>query len=376
MADAEPTIKYTVHAGKPVVEVGGAWTVFSLRGIAAEGREGAAGGGHGKAGTPRRCQRRGAAGHGGRPGDPRPRRRRPGLRDQDRRQGACRPFRGRAEEHVRGAARAARQLVRPLARGSRPQYGQSLPSGHQSLRLLRRDPLCLRRGLPGAAPLPRQRRGAPDVRGLDPGAGDRGRAVLPDRRGDRLPGRPAAQAVRRRDLHGGSGRHRHVPRAGRSAHRHHRGRPLGQRLHRPDRHHAGQPGSRCHAHDRAQPRRMAGHAAHRGPGDLHAAARLLGRHDGPAGRCRRLHLLSRFHLRAVLRAAARHGGALALLHRHDQGAGVRRRDRHDRLLRGASGPRQRRKRRPAHDRARWSKSIFCVIVLDAIFSIIFLLANV
>jgi phospholipid/cholesterol/gamma-HCH transport system permease protein len=33
MADAEPTIRYTVRAGKPVVEVGGAWTVFSLRGI-------------------------------------------------------------------------------------------------------------------------------------------------------------------------------------------------------------------------------------------------------------------------------------------------------------------------------------------------------
>lgn len=33
MADAEPTIRYTVRAGKPVVEVGGAWTVFNLRGI-------------------------------------------------------------------------------------------------------------------------------------------------------------------------------------------------------------------------------------------------------------------------------------------------------------------------------------------------------
>src|SRR5437762_734046 len=33
MADAEPTIRYTVDAGKPVVEVGGTWTVFSLRGI-------------------------------------------------------------------------------------------------------------------------------------------------------------------------------------------------------------------------------------------------------------------------------------------------------------------------------------------------------
>lgn len=33
MADAEPTIRYTVHAGRPIVEVAGAWTVFSLRGI-------------------------------------------------------------------------------------------------------------------------------------------------------------------------------------------------------------------------------------------------------------------------------------------------------------------------------------------------------
>jgi phospholipid/cholesterol/gamma-HCH transport system permease protein len=35
MADAEPepTIRYTMRAGKPVVEVGGAWTVFSMRGI-------------------------------------------------------------------------------------------------------------------------------------------------------------------------------------------------------------------------------------------------------------------------------------------------------------------------------------------------------
>jgi len=33
MADALPTIRYTMRAGKPVVEVGGAWTVFTLRGI-------------------------------------------------------------------------------------------------------------------------------------------------------------------------------------------------------------------------------------------------------------------------------------------------------------------------------------------------------
>src|SRR5262249_12264148 len=33
MAEADPTIRYTMEAGKPVVEVGGTWTVFSLRGI-------------------------------------------------------------------------------------------------------------------------------------------------------------------------------------------------------------------------------------------------------------------------------------------------------------------------------------------------------
>jgi phospholipid/cholesterol/gamma-HCH transport system permease protein len=33
MAEAEPTIRYTTRAGRPVVEVGGTWTVFSIRGI-------------------------------------------------------------------------------------------------------------------------------------------------------------------------------------------------------------------------------------------------------------------------------------------------------------------------------------------------------
>lgn len=33
MADAEPTIRYTTRGGQSVVEVGGAWTVFSLRGF-------------------------------------------------------------------------------------------------------------------------------------------------------------------------------------------------------------------------------------------------------------------------------------------------------------------------------------------------------
>src|SRR5262245_48185881 len=33
MAAAEPTIRYATRDGKPVVEVAGVWTVFSLRGI-------------------------------------------------------------------------------------------------------------------------------------------------------------------------------------------------------------------------------------------------------------------------------------------------------------------------------------------------------
>ena len=33
MSDVEPTIRYTMRAGQPVVEIGGTWTVLSLRGI-------------------------------------------------------------------------------------------------------------------------------------------------------------------------------------------------------------------------------------------------------------------------------------------------------------------------------------------------------
>lgn len=33
MSDAEPTIRYTAQAGKPVIEVGGTWTVFTVPGI-------------------------------------------------------------------------------------------------------------------------------------------------------------------------------------------------------------------------------------------------------------------------------------------------------------------------------------------------------
>src|SRR5215471_15309644 len=33
MAEAEPSIRYTTRSGQAVVEVGGSWTVFTLRGI-------------------------------------------------------------------------------------------------------------------------------------------------------------------------------------------------------------------------------------------------------------------------------------------------------------------------------------------------------
>ena len=272
----------------------------------AHGREGPAGGGRRQGQPHRRRQEGGAARYRRRARDPAAGRR-ARCPDRDRRQGPCRPVQGRAGQHVRGAARAPSELARPLAGGDRAQHRPSLRAGREPCLLLRRDPRDLRRGLPASQALPPERGRPPDVRGVDPRPGDRGRAHLPDRRGDRLPGRPAAEAVRRRDLHRGGRRHRHVPRARRAAHRHHRRRPLGQRLHRPDRHHAGQPGGRRHAHDRAEPDRMAGPAAHLGAGDLHAAARLLGRHDRPAGRRGRLHRLSRLHVRSILRAAARHG---------------------------------------------------------------------
>lgn len=49
MAEAGPTIRYTVRAGKPVVEVGGTWTVFSVRGIREKARKALAAAGTGRA---------------------------------------------------------------------------------------------------------------------------------------------------------------------------------------------------------------------------------------------------------------------------------------------------------------------------------------
>ena len=49
MADAQPTIRYTQRAGKPVIEVAGTWTVFSLRGIRRMAEKALAAAGTGKA---------------------------------------------------------------------------------------------------------------------------------------------------------------------------------------------------------------------------------------------------------------------------------------------------------------------------------------
>jgi phospholipid/cholesterol/gamma-HCH transport system permease protein len=50
MADAQPTIRYTQRAGKPVIEVAGTWTVFSLRGIRRMAEKALQAAGAGKAG--------------------------------------------------------------------------------------------------------------------------------------------------------------------------------------------------------------------------------------------------------------------------------------------------------------------------------------
>jgi len=49
MADAQPTIRYIQRAGKPVIEVAGTWTVFSLRGIRRMAEKALAAAGAGKA---------------------------------------------------------------------------------------------------------------------------------------------------------------------------------------------------------------------------------------------------------------------------------------------------------------------------------------
>ena len=49
MSDVEPTIRYTMRAGKPVVEIGGNWTVLNLRGIRQKAARALAAAGTGRA---------------------------------------------------------------------------------------------------------------------------------------------------------------------------------------------------------------------------------------------------------------------------------------------------------------------------------------
>ena len=62
------------------------------------------------------------------------------------------------------------------------------------------------------------------------------------------------RAIRRRDLHRQPGRHLRPARDGHPADRDRGRRPLGLRLHRADRHHAGERGGRCAAHASASTR--------------------------------------------------------------------------------------------------------------------------
>ena len=181
---------------------------------------------------------------------------------------------------------------------------------------------------------------------------------LPDRRRARLPGRRSAAPLRRRDLHRRSGRHRHV--AARWAclhHRHHRRRPLGQRLHRADRHHAGQRGSRRDARRSGSTRSNCWCC--RACSALIIALPLLdllGRHDWACWAARLMHV-SDLDITIPRSSCASCASAVdrdALLDRHDQGAGVRLHHRAGRLLRRAAGERQRRKRRASSPRGRWS----------------------
>ncbi len=117
MAEAEPTIRYTERAGKSVVEVGGTWTVFSVRGIrekaekalqaagaAAKGQRTVDATGLEKVDTAGALEILELAGGG------------PRGRGENPRRGAGRAVQDRAREHVRRAPRSSRQLVGALAR--------------------------------------------------------------------------------------------------------------------------------------------------------------------------------------------------------------------------------------------------------------------
>ena len=167
--------------------------------------------------------------------------------------------------------------------------------------------------------------------GLDAHA-DRRPLELPHRRGDRLSGGGPAEKIRRRGLRRQPPRHLDLARDGHSTDRDHRGRPLGQRVHRRDRHHEGERGGRRDDHARPRSHRGAGDAAHARARVDPAAAHFLRRHHGPRRRLPHGHLHARSHCRPVPQAASDLRRDRAFLGRHVQVPRVRLRDRHGRLL--------------------------------------------
>ncbi len=178
MADAQPTIRYTQRAGKPVIEVAGTWTVFSMRGI--------------RRMAEKALQAAGSAGKADRIVDAKTGRARstppgaleilmlaggPDAEDGDRRT-RPRPPCSRwsrttcARPSPSATSNWLAHWLEEIGRNTVHLYEQ----GRESLRLLRRDPGRRRRGLPAAQALPPERGGPPDVRGVDPRPGDRGRA--------------------------------------------------------------------------------------------------------------------------------------------------------------------------------------------------------
>ena len=153
----------------------------------------------------------------------------------------------------------------------------------------------------------------------------------------RLSGRRPAAPLRRRDLHRQSGRHLGPARARRAADRDHRRRPLGQRLHRPDRHDAGERGDRraC-APSGLDPIEVLVLPRVLALMIVAAAADLL---SPTSWACSAAALMAMAPLDISLDAASSTSCTSAidlmdLLGRHHQGAGLRLHHRHGRLLRG------------------------------------------
>src|SRR5690348_2330397 len=251
--------------------------------------------------------------------------------------------------NLRAPTQAAAQLrLRGNARAHRRGGRGSLAAHTRPARLRRSDPRDFRAYRVPAAAL------AGHLAGLSHGtdrprcSADRGAAFLPDRRGDRVPGRDRAAAVRRHRIHRGPGVIFDPARTGGAADRHPAGRSYRQRLHRADRFDEGRRGNRCDAHHGPRPGRATGAAAGDGAG-RDAAAAHLPRHDrGPAGRHGGVRAGAGHHADHVhFGVPCRHRDA-ALLGRPVQGADLRIPDRHHRLPRRVQGRGQRRIRGSAH----------------------------